>query len=364
MMERGLSRIFLLLLCSSVSVLGSVLWKQYSYYRYPLTWQDAQDFCRSTGYNDLAIIYTQSDLNDVNMMQYDAWLGLQKLKPSRYWTWVNTFILVTDNWGHGEPDEDDECAYISYSSKRFYGTSCERYKFFICHKVDNHRYRYTFINESKTWSEARQYCRSQYDDLAIVEDDRLSSAAGQEDFLVWTGLHRDGGTWKWTAGLSEYRNWASNEPSNDSNCASVSSVNGNMATRNCSAHFPFICYRDNMVVVKENKTWEEALEHCRGLSSSFSSNRQYDLVSVQPGTDHAFVMTKVLQADTEKVWTGLRFLAGHWLWVNGEPMSHSDLPDCPQNGQNCGVLSKNDTGSVEITDCSERRNFICYSKYF
>lgn len=48
-----------------------------------------------------------------------------------------------------------------------------------------------------------------------------------------------------------------------------------------------------MILVKENKTWEEALEHCRASS--------YELVSVQPGEDHRTMMDYVMEAKTDKV---------------------------------------------------------------
>ncbi|XP_034425949.1 rheacalcin-1-like [Hippoglossus hippoglossus] len=131
-----------------------------------------------------------------------------------------------------------------------------------------------------------------------------------------------------------------------------------MSARNCSTRFPVLCYWDNLVLVKENKTWEEALEHCRALRGG---NRNHELVSVQPGQEHSYMMKRVMEADTDEVWTGLRFLAGDWLWVNGAVLLYSGLPVCPLEQQHCGTLSKQDTGSVEIRDCSETRNFLCYT---
>lgn len=74
-----------------------------------------------------------------------------------------------------------------------------------------------------------------------------------------------------------------------------------MATQNCSGQFPFICFRDNLVLVKENKTWEEALEHCRALKSPYYASTLYDLISVQPGEDHNYMINKIKEANTEMV---------------------------------------------------------------
>ncbi|KAI3377322.1 hypothetical protein L3Q82_008526, partial [Scortum barcoo] len=245
--------------------------------------------------------------------------------------------------------------------RRFYGTSCEEINFFICHKPEGgHHLDYIFIPEPKNWSEAQQYCRTKYRDLATIKDDSdMNEAVKSQDFPVWTGLHRDWETWKWSTGVSEYRDWASNEPGSNGDCVSILSVHKKMTTQNCSALFPFICISDNLVLVKENKTWEEALEHCRNLEPTHSV---YDLVSVEP-VDHEYMIQKIMEANTEKVWTGLRFLAGHWVWVNGAPVLYPDLPPCPIEEQRCGVLSQNDKGSIETTDCLERRNFLCYRSY-
>ncbi|XP_044070407.1 macrophage mannose receptor 1-like isoform X2 [Siniperca chuatsi] len=361
-MKSGLSGLFLIVVLSStVSGLGSVLSLSFSHIPSHYTWQDAQSHCRSH-YTDLATIYTKSDADHMYLKQYYAWVGLHRETGNPKWIWTNGLNDYLAAWANNEPQNSDSCAFVSYNSKMFYGSNCGESLFFICQKHIMPNFQYTFIPQSKNWSEAQQYCKKNYDYLAaLTANFDMNSAVHEEDFPVWTGLHRDEEIWKWSTGLSEYRNWASNEPGNNGDCVSISSLKKEMATQSCSARFPFVCFRDNLVLVKENKTWEEALEHCRALVSQF--NIRYELVSVQPGKDHKHLMTRITEAVTEKVWTGLRFLAGHWLWVNGADMLYSDLPVCPTEGQHCGALSKNETGSVESTDCLEKMNFLCYSTW-
>ncbi|XP_049449932.1 secretory phospholipase A2 receptor-like [Epinephelus fuscoguttatus] len=302
------------------------------------------------------------------MRQYHAWIGFYRNTPDSSWTWTwSGWSSLTsynnfDNWAQNEPHNSETCATVYYDNIKFYGHECGGYFFFFCHKHPFNPLKYTFVPKSMSWSDARRYCQSLLGDLATFTNiSFVSSAVYHRDFPVWTGLHRDGGIWKWSAGVSEYRKWASDEPGNNGDCVTISSTQKKMATQDCSARFPFVCLRDNLVLVKENKTWEEALEHCRALRSPTYYHLRYELVSVQSGQDHSYIITRIMEADTEEVWAGLRFLAGHWLWVNSVSMSYSDLPVCPPEGQHCGALSKNDTGSMKIIDCAERRNFLCYS---
>lgn len=97
--------------------------------------------------------------------------------------------------------------------------------------------------------------------------------------------------------MSNYTNWADHEPGKNGDCVSISSVSKNMAIQNSVDLFPCTCYRDKLVLVKENKTREE---HCRALSSPTQPELIYELVSVQP-EDYNDVRNKVMEADTEEV---------------------------------------------------------------
>lgn len=109
----------------------------------------------------------------------------------------------------------------------------------------------------------------------------------------WSLVSSAGRKWKWSRGSSRYRNWASGEPKEGGDCVTISSVTKKMSAQDCNARFPFVCLRENLILIKENKTWEEALEHCR------ASNQE--LISVQPGEDHRRVRGHIMEAETDKV---------------------------------------------------------------
>ncbi|XP_070297801.1 regenerating islet-derived protein 3-alpha-like [Salvelinus sp. IW2-2015] len=133
---------------------------------------------------------------------------------------------------------------------------------------------------------------------------------------------------------------------------------GEMADSLCQQRNPFLCFDLNVVLVKENKTWEEALDHCRkhytDLTSLLSENEQLQVQRIMNSKG----------AQTDHVWTGLRFFSGFWLWVNGDPLEYQAwtggrLPHCPAQHLRCGTLARE--GELWGTrDCEEWRNFLCY----
>ncbi|XP_034385697.1 macrophage mannose receptor 1-like [Cyclopterus lumpus] len=360
MTKSGFSRPFLLLLlflCGAAPGLGSVVVKQYSYFQAHHTWHEAQRFCSSFTSTDLATIDKKLDVGQLHLDAYRAWIGLHKVtypgSPAD-WEWKDGQCLNDPNWAE-EPLQSHGCASVLYNHDKYYGTNCEGYFFFFCNKN-------SFVPQSKTWAEAQGHCKGHNTDLAILPGGQdVTDAVIKQDFPVWIGVRREdrGGTLRWSSGFLEYGKWALGEPGNlGGDCVSISSTDKEMSTQMCSARFPVVCRWDNLVLVKENKTWEEALEHCRLLDS----DRYHDLVSVQPGDDHGYMTEKVEQADTQEVWTGLRFLAGEWRWVNAAAMLYPDLPTCPPVRQRCGALSKDDWNGLLPADCAEKRNFLCYNR--
>ncbi|MED6240067.1 hypothetical protein ATANTOWER_015578 [Ataeniobius toweri] len=187
---------------------------------------------------------------------------------------------------------------------------------------------------------------------------------------VWIGLRRDPEqplVWRWInvktgegltgEDVSESENWVTNPQPNVS-CAAYNSLKKKWYSTVCTEQLKFVCYDDNLELVTENKTWDDAINHCRKMSSSKS---KCDLLSTTTSSQFSYVRDRIYNATSEEVWTGLRFLGGEWWWSDGETLDHQGmLPDCPSQWEHCGTMSKYNTANWITRDCSERRNFICY----
>ncbi|XP_069570640.1 snaclec purpureotin subunit beta-like [Brachyistius frenatus] len=191
--------------------------------------------------------------------------------------------------------------------------------------------KHVFISISKSWSGAQDYCRRYHTDLSPVSNEvekqvLRNSLNGRRG--GWVGLLRDG---------TAARYWNGDQ--------------WQFAYEN--SFYNFFCL--DLIVVEEEKPWEEALEHCR--------ENHTDLTSLLSESETLLALKEIQQEPrvTERVWIGLRFLGDIWLWVNGDPLKYeawerSQDHQCPLL-KRCGALTKE--GLWESWDCSERLRFIC-----
>ena len=233
-----------------------------------------------------------------------------------------------------------------------------------------------------TWEKAWRKCRSIYtkdkpyhSDLAIMRNQKdfhkvkeLCVEANPDAIhpTCWIGLHKadtDLNVWKWVNNLPhDMMNWASEEPNTDDRFVRI------MGYKLYGEHFAssslsYVCQRDNLILVKENKTWEEALDHCRALQARKwqrgTNGFMFDILSFHTKEESSHAQSIVREAQTDEVWIGLRLLAGRWLWMDGKTDDGVSSPVCPANGMNCGTLSEK--GS-QARSCVERRNFFCFQR--
>ncbi|KAL1282204.1 hypothetical protein QQF64_001007 [Cirrhinus molitorella] len=214
-----------------------------------------------------------------------------------------------------------------------------------------------FVNTRMNWTNAQSYCRKYYEDLSTItsqdEKDMLIQLAGTNVGFKWIGLHRDmtsTSNFLWSDGNSlSFTDWGDEQPDNlggIQNCVMASST---WFDYYCTSLFTFFCGETKFILVKEKKTWEEALQYCRTYHT--------DLASITTERQLELTKNKTSESQTERVWTGLCYLDGNWCWINNNHLGDQvSLSECPVH--DCGARNiKTDTW--EDRDCAEKLNFLC-----
>lgn len=214
-----------------------------------------------------------------------------------------------------------------------------------------------FINGSLDWTSAQTYCRNNHVDLLTIS--KQVKNFNCVDQQCWIGLSKnpqETAFTRWSDGsILNFTAWKQGEPSDLEVSHCVALIKTTWTAHSCTEPLKFLCYEwvPRLIMVEEMMNWEEALEYCRINYS--------DLVSLSTDEDLAVVNLMIMKSQTIKVWTGLRFMAGQWFWVNQEPVQKlASLPSCPIKPFHCGALEAG--GVLENRDCSEKRNFLCYQK--
>ncbi|KAK3548939.1 hypothetical protein QTP70_021681 [Hemibagrus guttatus] len=299
------------------------------------TWEEAQEFCR-TNYTGLASVTSEWSLRQLNLETVGTetesmWTGLRFMNGQ--WVWVSGEQLGSLVSMSSCQDPSSCCGALNTTTNTLKNQNCNEKMNFICYWIQHYRGLATV-----TYKE---------------EHERLLQS-GLSRYYSWIGLYMSySGTWTWADGdPSLFQKW--NEGSlyfQYNNYCAYTYYNGLWLDGYCENGKSFYCYRF-LILVKENKTWEEAQEFCRtnytGLASvtSETSLRQLNLEAV--GTE------------TESVWTRLCFMNGQWFWVSGEQLgSLVSMPLCPALSYRCGSLNIT-TNTLKNQNCNEKMNFICY----
>ncbi|XP_056458160.1 uncharacterized protein LOC130391864 isoform X4 [Gadus chalcogrammus] len=182
------TRVLICLLFSGVCFTSAGLGK-YIVVEENKTWYEAQEYCRSRNC-DLASVTNMEDLNQLSDMTAGAesWIGLNDLNR--------------------------------LSNKKTYH----------------------LIEQTLSWESAKSYCRTNYTDLAMIENEEENQKVlSNITTPAWIGLYR--APWTFSDGTnSSFRPWLSYEPNNVNNeelCVTL--YDGGFSDRDCNATFPFIC---------------------------------------------------------------------------------------------------------------------------
>ncbi|GAA6084681.1 macrophage mannose receptor 1-like [Tachysurus ichikawai] len=219
---------------------------------------------------------------------------------------------------------------------------------------------YVYITSKMSWIDAQSFCRSTYTDLAAIataeENLKVMNNVQFYQSSIWIGMNRSSsGSWHWCDGEpTSIFSWKVGEPNNylqNENCVCVNVYGWNDYT--CSSLLSFMCHW-NIILVKQKKTWEEALQYCK--------ENYIGLACVSSLTKTIMADSEIAQADTVSVWSGLRFMNAKWFWLTGERVQSAyALPSCPAQNYRCGARN-HITHTWENRDCNEELNFICYQK--
>ncbi|XP_053472112.1 macrophage mannose receptor 1-like isoform X1 [Ictalurus furcatus] len=234
-------------------------------------------------------------------------------------------------------------------------------------------HRYHFVNENKTWSEAQDYCREKYTDLASINDMgemmKLNYTLKKETVKkAWIGLQREGtGEWQWSLADQTfyrdgdtYRNWSSGEPNNQGGnefCVQMYESDGSWNDNTCNKTFSFVCYEEKntntnrYMLINEKKTWYDAQTYCR--------EKHTDLVSVRNKTENDEIWKVIKNPSNENVWIGL--FKDSWKWSDQSNSSFRYWSsDKPSGDLNCAAVNVSDQDHWTNMSCTEKLPFICH----
>uniref|UniRef100_A0A8C7VVU3 C-type lectin domain-containing protein n=1 Tax=Oncorhynchus mykiss TaxID=8022 RepID=A0A8C7VVU3_ONCMY len=254
--------LYLTLLISGFYTPSSSL-HQYHLITNPMTWTDAQSYCRAH-YTDLATVDDMEDQNrlSTSVSSYNSWLwiGLKKGDSMKWSLADRRFYREGEtefrNWDTGTP-QNGNCALMS-TAGLWNNASCDDQHHFLCYdgKQDTNL-TYVLIQENKAWIDAQSYCRQHHTDLVSVrnqtENTEIEKKISLMGLPVWIGLFLD--SWRWSdQSDSSFRNWLPGWPSTDQGytCTLMSSNRyyydyyyyyyAPWINHPCGLNCPFICY--------------------------------------------------------------------------------------------------------------------------
>ncbi|XP_031440740.1 macrophage mannose receptor 1 isoform X2 [Clupea harengus] len=366
-------------LCS----LSSCVPRQFHVVKEDKNWTEAQRYCKEE-FTDLATIDNMREMKMLISTMNEAgaayiWIGLkQRSSPKWQWSLADRDFYREDEaefrkWNSDPPQGmDKNCSVMRTENGKWDSRKCGDTKPFICYDEGNSTHTYVLVTlTNKNWADAQRYCREKHTDLASVrneaENEKIKTILG-DTYAAWIGLFRD--AWEWSDGSTfSFRHWKTGEPnygdSVDGFCAQITS-SGHWNDVPCHNPSNFICYEDKLVLVRENKTWIEAMKYCR--------QHHVDLVSVTSERIQRWVKERAKGASSTHVWMGLQHSCymGFWFWDNAETVCYSNWapegetePDCTDGLEHqsarVGAVKSGGDGEGEwvMLPQTEKLNFIC-----
>ncbi|XP_034005968.1 macrophage mannose receptor 1-like [Trematomus bernacchii] len=360
-------RLFVLILMGQCSFFTCHIY-EYHFIREEKSWDEAKKYCREK-YTDLATVSNMRDMKRLtkHSKNKEAWIGLHSIpRTERSWHWSLPGLEFKESetkWMDGQPNINAEENCVVIRDQKWQDFPCNKKFDFICYNEPKKTYHCK--NAAKNWLQAQSYCREHHTDLVsgitqmtstdfkvqVGECELNIERPPNPDKNLWIGLFRD--TWSWSDGKKfSFRHWEDSFEDVASKTCAITTSNGKWSSDTCTVKKPFYCYEDKVILIKENKTWDEALDHCR--------ENHRDLVSITDSHQQRWVQEKAEMADTEFVWLGMRYTCtlDLWFWVSDRLVCYHNW--APDEMAECGMagVMKRDGKWYKKAD-SETFNFIC-----
>ncbi|KAK2898162.1 hypothetical protein Q8A73_014542 [Channa argus] len=213
-----------------------------------------------------------ANLSQMNYTDYSyrAWIGLYDDTNSWSWSLTNKSFYIKKeadfrNWSPGEPNNlnSNELCTQMYDDGFWNDKMCDDLLPSVCSNVGGSNVTFVLVTTAMTWTQAQNYCKTQYTDLASVRnqnENQIIAGLVPSGQVVWIGLFRD--SWKWFDGSSSlFRYWRkkTKEPNNTQKketCVAANfNASGQWADWNCDYRRAFICYTAVPVLSKQVVKW-------------------------------------------------------------------------------------------------------------
>lgn len=87
----------------------------------------------------------------------------------------------------------------------------------------------------------------------------------------------------------------------DGHCVIKNLSSPDWMSTDCKGHNHFLCINENMILVQEMKTWEEALLHCNKLPSALNSTYHHNLACLPESPTLVWNRKKIEETVTDEV---------------------------------------------------------------
>ncbi|XP_036072503.1 C-type mannose receptor 2-like isoform X1 [Oryzias melastigma] len=253
-------------------------------------------------------------------------------------------------------------------------------------------YDYHFVNESMKWTEAQQFCRKHFTDLATVTNrtdlETLKTLKGNSRG-AWIGLHYEAGvseTFHWSQPGLEFNktdaNWNVGEPNGGKDETCVALCEGcKWVDVDCTGKKYFLCYNERdhgeVLILGSEKNWFEAQEYCRTNHTDLVSAPQLREIEKENGKSiclknnvlefiksSGLVQSSILK-DCNGGYIFIGLFRATWSWSDGSSfyfrLWDEEYSNRDKRHHNCSKLTRNGRWSVD--DCGEERPFFCYQDH-